>query len=202
MTLPVRPRRSRSSKLADLRDWLEEQWAHCDGLGVVLDPDADPAVRQQAMYDRLQEDWRGPAGEVFAAVDQLVAAVRAADSPGSLGLRGRVLLALERGASLPLVTVASREGVTVSAVRKVVAQLETEGLVERVRDAEDQRLVRVQATREGTHAAHQIRSIRSAELAPVLRELRPDQLVTLVAAARLCDTLADRMVRRRERPWW
>jgi DNA-binding MarR family transcriptional regulator len=111
-------------------------------------------------------------------------------------------VALERGESLPLVTIASRERVTVSAVRKVVAQLETEGLVERVRDAEDMRLVRVQATREGVGLAHQIRTVRSAALAPVLRELKPDQLLTLISAARLCEGLADRIVRRREGPWW
>jgi DNA-binding MarR family transcriptional regulator len=191
----------RAAKLDALRTFLEGAWKECDSLGIVLDPSADASARLRAMLDRDPEDWQGPAGEILTGLELLVDAARKTDPPELVGLRGIILLALERGTALPLVTIAHRERVTTSAVRKAVARLEADGLVQRFRDAEDRRLIRVHATPTGMARAREIRCARSATLATWLRRLLPDDVIALVAASRSGEWLSERM-RPPPGSWW
>jgi DNA-binding MarR family transcriptional regulator len=195
------PGLDRAGKLEALRTFLENAWRECESLGIVLDPNADASARLRAMSDRDPEDWQGAAGEILTGLEQLVDAARKCDPPELAGLRGAILLALERGASLPLVTIVERERVSPSAVRKAVAGLEADRLVQRVRDTEDRRLIRVHATQAGVRLARATRSARAATLATWLRGLLPDDVVALVAAARSSEWLAERMTPR-PGSWW
>jgi DNA-binding MarR family transcriptional regulator len=189
----VVPGLDRAGKLDALRDLLENAWKECDSLGIVLDPNADPSARLRAMYEREPEEWQGAAGEILTGLEQVVDAARGTDPPELAGLRGVILLALERGTSLPLVTIAERERVSTSAVRKAVARLEADGLVRRIRDTEDRRLIRVYATETGVRRARETRRARAATLAASLRKLMPDEVVALIAASRSSEWLAERM---------
>jgi DNA-binding MarR family transcriptional regulator len=90
---------------------------------------------------------------------------------------------------LALGDLAAAEQVRPPTMSRLVASLEAEGLVVRVRDAQDQRVVRVCATPAGARMLKAGRERRIAFLATRLREMDPQQLAVLEQAASIVETL-------------
>jgi DNA-binding MarR family transcriptional regulator len=75
------------------------------------------------------------------------------------------------GGPVTLGALAAAEQVRPPTITRLVAALEKDGLVERVRDPVDGRVVRVKATARGTRLLHDGRRRRVASLAASLRQL-------------------------------
>ena len=106
----------------------------------------------------------------------------------------RLLLAdvatLERGGPRRLTALAAREGVTQPAMTQLVARLQDAGLVDRVPDAADGRVVYVRITAEGQAVLARRRAVRAERVAALLTRLSPDEQAALVAALPAMDALA------------
>src|SRR5271155_4797461 len=87
------------------------------------------------------------AAEVAAGLERLIGLFRWLSPPSGLSLTSAATLAtLERGGPRRLTALAVREGVTQPALTQLVARLQDAGLVDRVPDPEDGRVVYVRIT--------------------------------------------------------
>jgi len=86
---------------------------------------------------------------------------------------------------------AAAEGVTGPTLTKIVAHLETIGLVTRAADEADRRAARITLTAEGRERLVRIRSDRDAFLEQRLGALDPDARASLAAALPVLRALAD-----------
>ena len=87
---------------------------------------------------------------------------------------------------------AAAEQVRVPTMSRLVASLEARGLVRRVPDASDRRVVRVEATAAGRALLHAGRARRVEALAADVARLSQAERRALVAALPLLETLAGR----------
>ena len=131
------------------------------------------------------------AAEVAAGLERLIRLFRWISPPSGLSLTSAATLAtLERGGPRRLTALAAREGVTQPAMTQLVARLQDAGLVDRVPDAADGRVVYVRITAEGRAMLARRRAVRAERVAALLTRLSPDQQAALAAALPAMDALA------------
>jgi DNA-binding MarR family transcriptional regulator len=89
-----------------------------------------------------------------------------------------------------MAALAAAEQVQPPTITRLVRELEREGLVERVRDTEDRRVLRVCATVRGRQVMEEGRRRRVARLAAALKALPAADRKLLARAAELIEGLA------------
>lgn len=92
------------------------------------------------------------------------------------------LSSIERLGPCTLGDLAARERIQPPTVTRVVARLYEEGLVERIPDPSDRRIIRVQLSAHGKSLIHRIRTRKNEFLARQLRGLEPNELVAIETA--------------------
>jgi DNA-binding MarR family transcriptional regulator len=112
------------------------------------------------------------ANALHSAALRLLRRARTADVGMDLdGPRASALSVLVFGGEMPIGRLANAEQVSAPAITKTVAALEAEGLVERVRSADDRRVVLVRATPDGRTRLEQGRAARVRIVADLLAGL-------------------------------
>jgi DNA-binding MarR family transcriptional regulator len=108
---------------------------------------------------------------------------RLALAPGGLshGLLTALAMVAKRG-PLRLAELAQLEGVSAPGATRIVAELETRGLVGRTVDPDDGRAFRIQVTGAGTDAILRARAARAKVVAELLSGLSPAELDAIEAA--------------------
>lgn len=94
-----------------------------------------------------------------------------------------VLMLLDHEGALPMSRLASMVDVSVSNMTGIVDRLEQHGLVERVRDDRDRRLVLVRATRSGTARCEEVEGLRREGLRALIATLDGRERAVLLEAA-------------------
>jgi DNA-binding MarR family transcriptional regulator len=131
------------------------------------------------------------AQRLHAAAVHLLRRLRAEDAASGLTApRASALSVLVFGGPLSIGELAAAEQVRPPTISRLVQDLEREGLVRRVADAEDGRVQRVHATRAGEALLIEGRARRVARLAAALAELPPADRRALDRAAPLLERLA------------
>jgi DNA-binding MarR family transcriptional regulator len=142
--------------------------------------------------DSAQDQPEALAAEVAAGLERLIRLFRWISPPSGLSLTSAATLAtLERGGPRRLTALAAREGVTQPAMTQLVARLQDAGLVDRVPDAADGRVVYVRITAEGRAMLARRRAVRVERVAALLARLSPDEQAALAAALPAIDALAN-----------
>lgn len=100
------------------------------------------------------------------------------------------LATVDRLGPLTLGELAAAERVQPPSMTRIVASLESRGLVTRQVDAQDRRVARVDTTAEGRRVLHRSRSRKNAVLAQRLQQLSPDEILALEAALPVLERLA------------
>ena len=108
---------------------------------------------------------------------------RLALAPGGLshGLLTALAVVAKRG-PLRLAELAQLEGVSAPGATRIVAELETRGLVGRTVDPDDGRAFRIQVTAAGADAILRARAARAKVVAELLSGLSPAELDAIEAA--------------------
>jgi DNA-binding MarR family transcriptional regulator len=115
--------------------------------------------------------------------------------PASGGLSHGLLTALASVAKrgpLRLADLAQIELVSAPGATRIVAELESRGLVSRSVDPADGRAVLIAATPAGTEAILRARAARAAVIAEVLGELSADEIATVESALPALEKVLDR----------
>jgi DNA-binding MarR family transcriptional regulator len=142
--------------------------------------------------DSARDQPEAPAAEVAAGLERLIRLFRWISPSSGLSLTSAATLAtLERGGPCRLTALAAREGVTQPAMTQLVARLQDAGLVDRVPDAADGRVVYVRITAEGRAMLAGRRAVRAERVAALLARLSPDEQAALAAALPAMDALAN-----------
>jgi DNA-binding MarR family transcriptional regulator len=129
---------------------------------------------------------------VAAALERLVGLFRSLSPASGLSLTAAATLAtLERSGPCRLTWLAVREGVTQPAMTQLIARLQDAGLVDRVADPADGRVVQVRITADGQAMLARRRAVRAGRLAGLLDRLSPDERAALAAALPAMDALAN-----------
>lgn len=110
-------------------------------------------------------------------------------SRGVSSTRMSALSVLVLGGPRTLGQLADAEGVTAPSMTRLVTAMETDGLVERTRTADDGRLVIIRATDAGAQLLHRGRDQRVDVLAGMLRDLPDTDQRTLDAASAILEDL-------------
>jgi DNA-binding MarR family transcriptional regulator len=121
---------------------------------------------------------------VAAGLDELAhLAVRHAATPREISFTAASTLSrLERDGTRRLTSLAVDEGVAQPSMTQLIQRLEQQGLVERNRDAEDRRVVRVAITQAGRELLAERRRARAADMARLIATLDPEEEAALSAA--------------------
>ncbi|HEV8599609.1 MAG TPA: MarR family transcriptional regulator [Gemmatimonadales bacterium] len=131
------------------------------------------------------------ANTLHSAAIRLLRAIRVEDRASGLsGPRLSALSVIVFGGPLPMAALAAAEQVQPPTITRLVRELERDGLVERVRDADDRRVLRVRATARGRQVMEEGRRRRVARLAAGLKALPPADRKLLARAAELIERLA------------
>ena len=126
-----------------------------------------------------------------AGLERVVGLLRALAQPSGLSMTAvSTMAALEQAGPVRLTALANRAGVTQPAMTQLVARLQDAGLVDRVPDAADGRVVYVRITAEGQAVLARRRAVRAERVAALLTRLSPDEQAALVAALPAMDALA------------
>ena len=142
--------------------------------------------------DSARDQPEALAAEVAAGLERLIRLFRWISPPSGLSLTSAATLAtLERGGPCRLTALAAQEGVTQPAMTQLVARLQDAGLVDRVPDAADGRVVYVRITAEGRAMLARRRAVRAERVAALLARLSPDEQAALAAALPAIDALAN-----------
>ncbi|HVV31049.1 MAG TPA: MarR family transcriptional regulator [Mycobacteriales bacterium] len=88
---------------------------------------------------------------------------------------------------------ADREGVNPTMLSRVVGKLEQAGLLRRLPDPDDGRVVLVEITGRGTRLQERLRRERTALFAELLGSLTPEQAAQLLAALPALESLAENL---------
>ena len=140
------------------------------------------------------------AGSAEAVADRLHSAAihllrrlrREDDASGISAPRLSALSVVVFGGPITIGELAAAEQVRVPTMSRLAATLEADGLLRRVPDAADRRVVRVAATPAGTRLLHAGRRRRVAALAADVGRLGARERRALAAAIPLLETLAGR----------
>ena len=131
------------------------------------------------------------AADLRLAVGRLARRLRQVQLGGLSSSQVSALASVERLGPVRLGDLAAAEGVTGPTLTKIVAHLETIGLVARTTDAADRRAARITLTPEGRERLVGIRSDRDAFLEHRLHELDPAARDALASALPVLRALAD-----------
>ena len=131
------------------------------------------------------------AADLRLAVGRLARKLRQVQLGGLSSSQVSALASIERLGPVRLGDLAAAEGVTGPTLTKIVAHLETIGLVTRAADEADRRAARITLTAEGRERLVRIRSDRDAFLEQRLGALDPDARASLAAALPVLRALAD-----------
>lgn len=104
-----------------------------------------------------------------------------------------VLFILEADGALPMRTLAEAMDVSQASATGIVDRMEQRGLVERQRDDEDRRVVRVAITDEGRRLIEGLAAQRRDHLARLLDELTDDELAAFLVGARAMHRARERL---------
>jgi DNA-binding MarR family transcriptional regulator len=125
-------------------------------------------------------------------LERLFTRWRRFDVPGELSFTAAsTLRRLTREGPVRLTELAAQETVTQPAMTQLVTRLEGQGLVERVKDAADARVVLVRATRTGEDLVESRRAARVTQLAALFAALPAQEQNALVTAWPAIHHLAD-----------
>lgn len=130
------------------------------------------------------------AAEVAAGLERLVALIRWLSPPGLSLTAAATLATLERSGPRRLTALAAAEGVTQPAMTQLIARLADSGLVERLADPADGRVVYVQLTAEGRELVASRRTTRAERLAGLLATLSQADQRSLAEALPAMNALA------------
>lgn len=144
------------------------------------------------MAGRTSVDRRiAVADRLHSAAIHLLRGVRKEDEAAGIGpARLSALSVLVFAGPVRVTDLARIEQVKPPTMTKIVAGLETAGLVRRRPDAEDARAVRLEATARGARLLQEGRRRRVARLASALETLTADELETLTRATALLDRVS------------
>jgi DNA-binding MarR family transcriptional regulator len=131
------------------------------------------------------------AADLRLAVGRLARKLRQVQLGGLSSSQVSALASVERLGPVRLGDLAAAEGVTGPTLTKIVAHLETIGLVTRAADEADRRAARITLTAEGRERLVRIRSDRDAFLEQRLGALDPGARAMLAAALPVLRALAD-----------
>ena len=101
------------------------------------------------------------------------------------------LATIDRHGSMTPSELAARERIQRPTATRLIANLEAEGLIERVADPADRRSCLLSVTPEGNRLLHEIRTRKDAFLAERLRRMSAEDRATLRRAAELLEGLVD-----------
>jgi DNA-binding MarR family transcriptional regulator len=125
-------------------------------------------------------------------LERLFTRWRRFDVPGELSFTtAATLRRLAHDGPSRLTELAENETVTQPAMTQLVTRLEGQGLVERVKDPADARVVLVHATTAGEVLVEQRRAARASQLADLFAALPPPEQDALLAALPAIGHLAD-----------
>src|ERR1700753_3950915 len=130
----------------------------------------------------MEPPERALAGGVAAGLERLIGLFRTLSPPDGLSLTAAATLAtLERSGPCRLTSLAIREGVTQPAMTQLIGRLGDAGLVERIADPADGRVVQVRLTADGKATLAGRRAVRADRLAGLLTMLSADEQRALAA---------------------
>ena len=118
----------------------------------------------------------GLASGLAAAIERLIGLFRSLSPANGLSLTAAATLAtLERSGPCRLTWLAVREGVTQPAMTQLIGRLQDAGLVDRMADPADGRVVQVRLTADGKATLAGRRAVRADRLAGLLARLSPER---------------------------
>ena len=149
---------------------------------VTTDPaaPADPtrSPERRALIDEIL------AGTAVIAGHQRCAVARRLHRQGISMAHLQTLWILQEHGPLPMTRLADLLGVADPNATGIVDRMEQRGLVERLRDGADRRVVMVQQTPDGARAVEEVDGWRSEMLGTLLQRLDTDQLLRLVGGVK------------------
>lgn len=131
------------------------------------------------------------AARLRLAVTRLSRPIRQQVAAGLTPSQISTLASVERLGSPTLGELAAAEQVQPPSMTRTVASLESSGMLARLVDAEDGRVVRVRVSAEGRRTLQRTRSLRNALLARRLRRLSPEQRGRLSELVALLEQLVE-----------
>ena len=134
----------------------------------------------------------GLASGLTAVVERLIGLFRSLSPPDGLSLTAAATLAtLDRSGPCRLTVLAAHEGVTQPAMTQLVDRLQGMGLLDRVPDPADGRVVQIRITGEGRALLARRRAVRAERVAGLLAGLSPGDRALLTAALPPLEALAN-----------
>ena len=147
-------------------------------MNVTIEPPAAggplPSPERRALIGEIV------AGTAVIAGHQRCAVVRRLHRQGISMAHLQTLWILQEHGPQPMTRLADLLGVAVPNATGIIDRMEQRGLVERLRDGADRRVVTVRQTPEGARAVEEIDGWRSDMLVELLDRLDTDQLLRLV----------------------
>ena len=135
------------------------------------------------------------AGQLRQSVFRLARLLRQQDDSGIAPALLAALATIERDGPITLGKLAEHEQLSAPSITRAVAHLETRRLAERVPDATDRRVCRVQITAYGRRRLAASRTRKTAWLTARLQELAADDVARLAGALDVIDQLVARPLR-------
>ena len=135
--------------------------------------DADSVARLRATIGRLARQMR-------------VSATHAGLTPTQMSVLNTVV----RHGPLRLAELQSIEAINPTMLSRIVGKLDEAGLISRVCDPEDRRVVTVEVTASGRRTAEQVRAERNRTLTAMLEALPADQADAVIAALPALEALS------------
>lgn len=130
------------------------------------------------------------AGELSAAFEELLRLFRRLSPATGLSLTAAATLSnLERRGPARLTDLATQQGVSQPAMTQLITRLQDAGLVERVPDPGDGRVVLVHVTDAGRAELTSRREVRTSRLAALLDRLTADERAALSSALPAIESL-------------
>jgi DNA-binding MarR family transcriptional regulator len=131
-----------------------------------------------------------PAGELAAAMEGITRLTRRLSPSTGLSMTAvGTLSTLERSGPRRLTELATREAVSQPAMTQLISRLEDAGLVQRVTDAADRRVVHVHVTDAGRAALAHRREVRAERVGALIDMLPAEHRTALMAAVSAMNAL-------------
>jgi DNA-binding MarR family transcriptional regulator len=143
------------------------------------------------MPTAVPTDTAALAARLRLGVTRLARKLRQEAEPGITPSMLAALSSAERQGPLTMRELCSAEQVQPPSMTRIVAALAEAGLVARVADPTDGRVVWVRVTADGRRLLDRSRRRKEAYLARALRALEPDELAALERAASLLERLTE-----------
>lgn len=131
------------------------------------------------------------ASQLRLAVARTARTLRQEAGGGLSPTSAAALATIDRHRYLTPSELAARERIQRPTATRLIANLEAEGLIERMPDPADQRSCLLSLTKEGTAMLHEIRTRKDAFLADRLKRLSAEDRATLRRAAELLEEVLE-----------